>query len=266
MRKKRHKKTFAKLGLLFTVIIISLAGISAGYAHWTDTITINTTINSLDDYNFLCLNGCWTFNDTSEDSSIYNNNGVLQGNPLYVSGKVENALSFDGDEDYVEVSDDESLDIQDEITVMSWVKVNSLESGRFYTVAGKWNDRDADNRGYLLGLSTKDTVKPQPKFYISSDGNDYPSAYSSMNLDTGIWYHLAGTFDGSTLKIYVNGELKGTQSFTSSINLNDEPVLIAGDRAGGGNGRFLNAILDEVRIYSCALDSDEILEEYQEGL
>ena len=266
MRRRNHKKTIAKLGLLFTVLLIGLASISMSYATWTDTITIEGTVSTAEDFNYLYLDGYWKFDEgdgqTAYDSSWNDNDGTVYG-ASWTSGKVDGALLFDGIDDYVQVPDDDTLDITDEITVMAWVKVNDYESGRFYTVAGKWNDRDGDYRGYLLGISTFDG-NLQPRFYISSDGSNYPSAQSSINLNTGTWYHLAGTFDGSNLKIYVNGEEKGSYSYPASINSNNQPVLIGGDRAGGDNGRCFSGKIDEVKVYSCALTEGKI--QYQAGL
>lgn len=262
MKRRRNK---SKIGLIFIVLLISLATLGASYSMWTSSIKIQATFTTLDDFNYLCLKGYWAFNETSGsiayDSSMSSNDGTVHGAtwaPLGVNG----CLSFDGVNDFAEVADDNSLDITDKITVMGWVYIDDYENGRFYTVAGKWNDRDGNYRGYLLGLSLKETEKPQPRFYVSLDGSDFPSAISEVNLETATWYHLAGTYDGINLKIYVNGELKGTTAVSGLINSNNQPVLIGADRAGGGNGRFFTGFIDEVKIYSCVLSSASILAEY----
>ena len=250
--------------MLMLIILISFMFISMSYAGYTDTIQITGTATTQQDFNEMDLVGYWKFDEasgtTAFDSSAYNNDGNLIG-----ATPLGEYYDFDGENDYVSMPDDESLDVTDQITVMAWVKFDSLESGRFYTIVGKWNDVDGNYRGYLLGLSNLSSSKPQPRFYISTNGNNYPSANSALNLDTGIWYHLAGTYDNNDLKIYVNGVLKGSYSLAGeTINQNNQPVLIAGDRAGGSNARFYDGNIDEVRIYETALSANEIQYIYNE--
>ena len=263
MGRKRNK---TKVGLIFVVLLLALCTLTASYSMWHQDLQIQGTVTTLEDFNYLCMEGYWPLDETSgtnaPDSSMNENDGTVYGATWTTGSGINGCLSFDGVDDYVGIPDDDTLDITEEITVMGWVYVNSYETGRFYTVAGKWNDRDGNYRGYLLGLSLKETTNPQPRFYISKDGTNFPSANSSLNLNTGTWYHLAGTYDGSNLKIYVDGQLKGTTPVSGLINLNDQPVLIGGDRAGGTNGRFFNGLIDEVKIYSCCLSAAEILEEY----
>jgi len=265
-------KHISKIGLIFTILILSLASISISYSAWTDTITMQGTVNTMEDFNYLCMAGFWNFNEgigtTAHDSSINHNNGTIHGGSTWVSlGAGGYALEFNGVDGYVSVPDSPSLDISGIITVEGWVYVNNYGPGRFYTIAGKWNDRDGNYRSYLLGLSTFGAGQPQPRFYVSTDGSNYPSADSSDLLDVGVWYHLAGTFDGNVLKIYVNGVEKGSYTFASptSIALNNEPLLISGDRAGGINGRFFDGAIDNVKIYTCVLTPDEILADYNAG-
>ena len=206
------------------------------------------------------LVGLWHFDTDANDSTANHNDGTLMGNAYLTTGYFGNAVSLDGSGDYVTVADSASLDISGAITVEAWVNVSSYTSGKVYTIAGKWNDMDGNYRACLLALSTKENGSPLPKFYISSNGTNFDSAVSPDSLSSGTWYHLAGTFDGDVLKIYVDGVEKGSKDTTlTSIVLNNQPLLIGGDRAGGaeGNGYF-NGLIDEVRIWDEALTADQI--------
>lgn len=204
------------------------------------------------------LVGEWDFNEnsgsTAYDSSGFGNDGTLMNmdpGTDWVTGKVGYALDFDGDNDNVEVPDSASLDLSTEVTVEAWVKLDSYDSGEYlYTVTGKWNDRDGAYRGYLLCIRTG----MEPRFYVSTDGVDFPAAVSTETLVTGQWYHLAGTFDGTEIKIFVDGIETGTATIGSSpLNTHDQPLLIGADRAGGGKGNFLDGQIDEVRVWNQAL-------------
>jgi len=214
------------------------------------------------------LVGLWHFDEgtgtIAYDSSGNANDGTLMnGASFTAAGYFDYAVSLAGDDDYVSVGDDDDLDISDVITVEAWVNVTSLADEKVCTVVGKWNDMGVDNRAYLLAINTKGTSPDgslEPKFYISSNGTNFDSVVSSQKLSTGTWYHLAGTFDGDVMKIYVDGIEKGSNDTAlTAIATNTQPLLMGGDRAGGtGGNAFFNGIIDEVRIWDEALSADQI--------
>ena len=81
-------------------------------------------------------------------------------------------------------------------------------------------------------------------------------------IDVNVWYHLAGTYDGSEMKIYVNGELKNTATVVGSVLEGGKPVYIGNN----GGGRYHKGLIDEVAIYNRALTACEINQHYQNGL
>jgi len=197
--------------------------------------------------------GLWHLDDDASDSSGNGNNGSTVGNATFVDPGYfgEGAVLLDGDGDYVTVPDSTSLDISNFITVEAWIKINSYDSGKVYTIAGKWNDIGVNKRGYLLALSTKETGHPLAKFYISTDGINFASAVAPETLSVDTWYHLVGTYNGSLITIGFDEMEKGSYSLSAAINTNDEPLLIGGNKAGGsgGNGYF-DGLIEEVRIWN----------------
>jgi len=197
----------------------------------------------------------WKFDEgsgtTASDISGKGNPGTVYG-AMWVSDPWGGyALSFDGN-DYVEVPDSSSLDITGSITVEGWIKLTSFSPQA--TVAGKWKDiGGTSQRGYLLTVATDGT----PRFYVSTSGGNYPVAIGpQLSLDT--WYHLAGTWDGTTIKVYV-GTTPASKGQTGTIFSNDQPLLIgANDGWGGSSRKFTNGIVDEVRIWSNVLDATQL--------
>jgi len=207
--------------------------------------------------------GLWHLDEgtgtNASDSSGNNNGGTIYGATWAGSGNgmFGDALSFDGTDDYVEVADSSSLDLTGSITVEGWINLTSFSQPA--TVAAKWKDTGGTNgRGYLLTVATDGT----PRFYISTDGSNYPRATgSALSLNT--WYHLAGTYDGTSIKLYVNGTLVATTPQAGAMFLNSEPLLIgANDGYGGTARKFTNGVIDEVRIWDRALTITEIADNY----
>jgi len=157
------------------------------------------------------------------------------------------ARDFDGVDDYVEVPDDPSLDITDEITFLAWICLNA---------------RDIDQKistkafAYLWGIFTNNKLEAT----IYSEGTAYWQiryVAGGTVLTTGRWYYVGFTFDGRYIRTYVNSILDRTfdTGATRKIDISPYPLRI---------GRYytpslwFNGFIDEVRIYNRALSQDEI--------
>jgi hypothetical protein len=204
------------------------------------------------------LVGRWSFNEgsgsTANDSSGNGNNGTISG-ATWVPGQSTlfgGALRFNGLSNYVSVPDSLSLEITGSITVEGWIYLTSFSQQA--TIAGKWKDINNTNlRGYLLTVNTDG----RPRFYVSTTGGNYPNA-SGPALSLNTWYHLAGTYDGTNIKVY-EGTIPSTLSQTGSIFNNSQPLLIgANDGWGGSNRKYTNGAIDEVRVWNGVLDSTQL--------
>jgi hypothetical protein len=86
--------------------------------------------------------------------------------------------------------------------------------------------------------------------------NDFAES-TTAEWDVGTWYHFAGTFDGDTLRVYVDGALEGETDIGVDIAPSDLDLWIGAD----DNGRLTDSfpgVIDEVRLYDRALDAGEI--------
>ncbi len=203
------------------------------------------------------LVGWWEFEEGSGaiayDSSGNSNDGTLKGDPNWVSGKAgDYALDFDGLAgdgfmDSVQLSAIAALE-GDLVTVAAWIYANDFAT--YNTVLAQYN---TSYNGYSLY-----TYNNQPSFYIG--GGIYLEAVSPEALNTGQWYHLAGTNDGSSLKIYVDGIPKAevTSVGYSGVNYN---AYIGCDSSYA----FFNGVIDDVRVYNRALSEEELLQLYRKA-
>ncbi|TAL60043.1 MAG: hypothetical protein EPN88_16435, partial [Bacteroidetes bacterium] len=173
------------------------------------------------------------------------NNGTFATN-TYAAGMVGQAFSFDGVDDYVEVSDSVSLDISSQITIDAWIYPTAL-GGR---IVDKITAGGAD--GYLL-----DTSFGTLRLII---GNKGISGSTFLPLNT--WTHVVGAYDGSALKVYINGVLDGTLSESPSIPANNLTLKIGADSNGS---HVFKGLIDEVEIFNRALSSEEIAAIYAAG-
>lgn len=102
----------------------------------------------------------------------------------------------------------------------------------------------------------------QPVFWLRHNATSTSTALtSSTALSSSTWYHVVGTWDGTTMKLYVNSVQKNTTTYSISGTSNSLPTLTTG-RLGTFNGWYFNGKIDEVRIYNRALSDQEVLELY----
>lgn len=189
------------------------------------------------------------------DSSGSGFDGTVVGGTSFVTDGSHNAALFNGSDGYISIDNANELNFSDALTVEGWVKLNTIGAGNQATIAGKWNDLSGNYREYLLTVN----AFGQATFYLSSTGSDYPKAMWNTPLTTGVWYHLAGTYDGSNIKLYVDEDLKATTPFTSNLSINTEQLLIgANDGYGGGLRKFTDGYIDDVRIWKTALTEEEL--------
>ncbi|MHA2252410.1 MAG: LamG-like jellyroll fold domain-containing protein, partial [Candidatus Kariarchaeaceae archaeon] len=162
------------------------------------------------------------------------------------------ALTVDGASDYLEVESSEHFNT-DIITISARVCINSVASGLFPFI-GKWDDTGDNKRSYAMGLS-------DGKLWagVSSDGTGdsgkYVSLTDSTALTTGKWYTLTMTFDGTRLRMYINGVLKGYSANTiEGLYKSNEPFRIGGMELGGAGWKYFNGNIDEIRIWNTSHD------------
>src|SRR3990172_9425625 len=197
--------------------------------------------------------GIWTFDEGSglvtQDSSGNGNHGTLNGAVAWTVGKSGSALSFNGGSDRVLVPDAPSLDITDQITIAAWIKPKTADTQ--YIVK---KSRQGSTDGYELSLSS--TGKVFVRFNQRSSGDAF-KVMSASNYPTGgaTWMHVAATYDGLDIKLYINGVLEAVQPATLFIGANNNALSIGAQ--DDGYRPFLG-VVDEVHLYSIPLTLEQI--------
>jgi hypothetical protein len=156
----------------------------------------------------------------------------------FAPGEVAAAFDLHG-ASYVEIPDAPALAQATALTIEAWLFATAL-GGR---VLDKNSAGGSD--GYML-----DTHKNKARMIIGKT-----SVSSPADLPTGVWTHVAGTYDGAVVSVFVNGALAASTPRTGPIPTSPVPVRIGADSAG--KNRFAG-LLDEVVLYDRALSEAEL--------
>ena len=199
------------------------------------------------------LVGQWLMDEGSGstilDDSTFGNDGTLSGDPTWVSGQHGLALALDGSGDYATVPDAASLDLTDAITIAAWVR--PAAAGTQYLVRKATN---SSTNGYELSLAS--SGKAFVRFNQKASGDLFRiNSTTSYPTDGNTWMHLAATYDGSTMHLYVDGVEEASLTGPSSITTNDLALTIGAETDGT---RLFTGALDDVYLYGRALSPAEI--------
>ena len=212
-------------------------GTSAYSASWSFT-TVATPAGLVAAYAF--NEGTGT---TVADASGNTLTGTISGATWTTGGKYGSALVFNGTNALVTIPNAASLQLTVGMTLEVWVNPT--------TVSGAWRDviYKGDDNYYLEGMSPQ-SQRP------GMGGTFSPSPlYGTAALTANTWTHLAATYDGATMRLYVNGVQVASRAQTGNIATSTNPLQIGGDSI---YGQYFAGMIDEVRIYSRALTQTEI--------
>jgi hypothetical protein len=184
----------------------------------------------------------------AEDVTGNEHEGTIEGAEWTERGRFGQALEFDGkEEDCVNVADSPDLRLTEELTVEAWVKPeHGDESGPIFF------KEDGSSLGYSLYLGYANNGRPEG--VISPDGKEEVTVEAPADAYQNTWAHLALTYDGTAMRLYVNGELVDSTP-TSGPQWTSGPLLIGCSKEWeeGFSGK-----IDEARVYDRALGAGEI--------
>jgi hypothetical protein len=181
-----------------------------------------------------------------KDSTGHGLTGVRTGALMTNFGHTGRGLSFDGDHDQVRIADDNRLDLTKGMTLEAWVRPATTSGWR--TLIAK----EQPGSGLSYGLySSSTTGKPSANVFTTSQLDTRGTA--ALTLD--VWSHLAATYNGTTLTIFVNGVAASTRSVPGSLRTSTGVLRIGGTSVWG---EWFKGKLDDVRVYDKALTATQI--------
>jgi hypothetical protein len=202
------------------------------------------------------------------DSSIYGNNGMISGASWTTAGNVGGSSSFGGVNNYISIPNSASLNIAGTTpySISMWVKGIGSSPNYFETLITKQPEGSCSG-GYVMFYNKDPSVQTNKiAFNFAHACSQDTTVYSTKtDWDQNTWYHLVGTWDGTTntnsLKLYVNGELNGQATAQYATILGNTANLRIGSWLTNPNAYF-NGQIDEIKIYERTLTADEVKAQY----
>ena len=186
---------------------------------------------------------------TVSDASGNANNGTITSATWSTAGRFGNALSFNGTNALVTINDSNSLDLTTGMTLEAWVQP-SVSNGLWRTAILK------ERPGGLAYSLYAGLPSGPPASYITRTGTSSDVGVDGTTaLPLNTWSHLAATYDGTTIRLYVNGNLNSSLAAAGSITTSTSPLRIGGNTIWS---EYFVGLIDEVRIYNVPLTQAQI--------
>jgi hypothetical protein len=196
--------------------------------------------------------------EVAEDVTGNEHDGAIEGGAEWFdNGRFGSALDFDGEEEScVTIADAEDLRITEELTVEAWVRPHSVSDQPII-----YKD-SYGHKGHQLAIGLYETGKPEA-FLAEGYEGEYDSVEGSESLEANVWTHLAFTYDGGKMRLYVNGELAASKAHSEGAPWG-EGDLVIGCNPNYPPERF-EGLIDEVRVYNRALSDAELRQTMNAG-
>jgi hypothetical protein len=186
------------------------------------------------------------------------NNGTLLNGATFAPGKVGQAFSFDGTNSCIRVADNSSLRCTNGLTIEAWIYPTSLGVGSANEIVSKWVDG-----GYTTSMSSDGRIY----LAVYTNGLAPASTWSTNPVPLNQWTYFAGTYDGTALRMYINGICEDQVSYNSGINPGTGDLAI-GAVGGLPIGQIISpfaGLIDDPAVYNRALTAAEIQSIYNAG-
>lgn len=194
----------------------------------------------------------WTGDNTVLDATGNGHDGTLVNGTTYDTGVIGQAFKFDGVDDYISVSGDAALQPAT-ISVAMWIKATSNSADQLLIDSS----HGPGNAGWAVQLFGTARVATQENRvdFAYGNGAGFPHVQSTAIVADGTWHHVLATLNGTDMRIYVDGGLDNTASYTGTpvASTNNGGEIRLGRHYS--LNRQLNGLLDDVRIYDIAVTS-----------
>ena len=221
------------------ITAVDSSGLESGYSN---EVTV-TPVGLVAYYPF---NG----NANDESGSGYNgteNNGVTLVTDRF--GNVNSAYSFDGVDDYIDISASSIISFTGDFTTNSWVKVSEADFDFILFGAGS-------TPTHIMLESGVDSVKLT---YHYTDGFSWYANTSDLSFPKNEWAMVSVVRTGNTIKMYINGAISG---IFSDIYAGDAGFNMVGGNSSADPSRYLHGSIDDIAIYNVVLTDTEISQLY----
>jgi hypothetical protein len=175
-------------------------------------------------------------------------NGTVSG-ATWQTGKLSQALRFDGYNDYVQVANDADFQVTRALTIAGWVKATGAwPTGSTVGIVLRKGEDNPNNWELCI-------ANGKVELNLDCGDADGFGCDGSTTITTNVWHHVAGTWDGTTMRVYLDGAVNGSRAKAAPIATDTRPVYIGG-RTGPTD--VIPGYVDDVRFYNRCLTAAEI--------
>jgi hypothetical protein len=226
------------------------------------------------------LVGWWPGDGNAKDITPNDHDGTLKDDGADTSsdtrfttataGEVGPAFLFDGDKDYVDISNSKpGLNPANAITVDAWINLSSMGNTFYPGIIEKGNVGTSPSaESYALYVDTGNPLSLKVAFLVATAAGR-ATAISSTAISPGTWYFVAGTYDKNTgaVKVYVNNMPPNSNTNTGTLNATTHDLLLGkADRTPSVYpDSYFSGKIDEVELFNRALSAGELGAIYAAG-
>ncbi|AZZ94548.1 LamG domain-containing protein [Hahella sp. KA22] len=183
----------------------------------------------------------------------YNGAQTLDAAPAIASDPGTCAYAeFDGSSQYIEIADNNLLDITDNLTVSAWVYPTQIPTSELKTILSK-------DENYEFHIDSSGEIY---WWWNDSSGTSRSITTSGANMVANAWRHVVITYESGAQRVYVDGVVRGSSSYTGTLLTNSDPLQIGQDQ--GYSVRYFSGRIDEVQIYNKTLSATDVGDLYVE--
>jgi len=178
--------------------------------------------------------------------------GVTLGAPGLIGSASDKAVTFPGTNSRVAIASSAAVSPTARVSVEAWIKPSALPAaGAFASVTSKAESYSLQFNG------------PRLEFTIIQSGTRKRLQAPAGAIVVGNTYHVVGTYDGTTQRLYINGAQSVSAALTGAITANTNALYIG---SWNGSSEFYRGTADEVAVYSTALSASQVLNHYNAGI
>jgi hypothetical protein len=223
-------------------VVLSQEGAASTWRRTNEPVEIPLANGILDD----SVVGYWKFDGDVEDAtgnSNMTNSGTVPATGIL--GEDAGAMDFGPGNNYVQISNNSKVaGLSKTMTAMGWVYSDQTPAG------GLFYNNNACGTGFAL------VVHSAAKGYFKLGGCPGYDLPGNTSLSSGAWHHVAGTYDGTRMALYVDGKLDATLDASNALVPSSHPVSIGANDTLDSS--WQNGKLDDLLIFNRALSPDEI--------
>ncbi|MAF89463.1 MAG: hypothetical protein CL963_03095 [Euryarchaeota archaeon] len=249
---------------------------SANLTAWNQSTNQNNSVAVYNNYDWIVnntsiavVNMAFDVNNSTGVNNYGNGSSGVVSGPTHMSNascKRGGCYKFDGVNDFINISDSNSLDITQNISISFWLNITALPTAYSTIILGKANTSTHWAGPYWFELYGNNNPSGKTLSFWIANASDQGSSINHANSASLSYQHIVGTYDGKTMRLFVNGTQVSSKAISATLKTNAHPFYIGkgyGGTSYGGN--YSDVVVDELTVYDRTLTAQQISTIYNSG-